>query len=418
MLKRIIIGSILILLSLATASGVLAESVVNFTPQVSIPDSGFQAQQEVMVKNDTSMICDYIVAIYKYAIAIVGVLAVLAIAIGGVMWIVAAGNSGVVGEGKQWIISGILGLVLALGSFILLATINKDLVTCKVSTLPSIAPRTSDITQAQINATSVYGKPGLSDKQVTKSIDSSGKYQCCIIYGKLSGSGWVADTKIKRCATYEAADATVAQPECNVFYDTYGTKGKEKTVWPIMVGSVVLGPLGSFAGAIVGETLHMAFTDNMLKLDSRESPPPGSNQPGNKGAINSAAIYEGKCWENTETKNICVGTDNADFCKSHSDGTACLINGSFGYCKAANGSSSCYACLKHCDACTDDYQCPNQRIDPQAWLEKAKNDPTLMDFGNPGSICGSQIYSFWSSDSSDCASGKCDKEFGTPSGCP
>lgn len=115
-----------------------AETQINFTPQVSIPGDGspFQSQQPFLVKNDTSLICDYIIAVYKYAIAIVGVLAVLAIAIGGVMWVVAAGNSGTISEGKQWITSGFLGLLLALGSFLLLATINRDLVTCKVTTIP------------------------------------------------------------------------------------------------------------------------------------------------------------------------------------------------------------------------------------------------------------------------------------------
>lgn len=117
-----------------------AETQINFTPQVSIPgaDSPFQSQKPFPIKNDTSMICDYIIAIYKYAIAIVGILAVLAVAIGGVMWVVAAGNSGTISEGKQWITSGFLGLLLALGSFLLLATINRDLVTCKVTTIPGI----------------------------------------------------------------------------------------------------------------------------------------------------------------------------------------------------------------------------------------------------------------------------------------
>jgi hypothetical protein len=146
MSKKIITFASLLLLSLTMASTVLAEdSVVNFTPMVSIPGSGFLSQQPVMVKDDTSMICDYIIAVYKYGIAIIGILAVLAVAIGGVMWIVAAGNSGMVGQGKEWISSGIIGLVLALGSFILLATINKDLVSCKISSIESITKLNQDL---------------------------------------------------------------------------------------------------------------------------------------------------------------------------------------------------------------------------------------------------------------------------------
>lgn len=73
-------------------------------------------------------IAEYIMGVYNYAIAIIGVLAVLAIAMGGVMWAMSFGNPSIVTEGKAWITGAILGLVLALGSYILLNTINADLV--------------------------------------------------------------------------------------------------------------------------------------------------------------------------------------------------------------------------------------------------------------------------------------------------
>lgn len=387
---------------------------INLVPQVSIPGSDFQAGQNILVKNDTSLVCDYIIVIYKYGIAVIGVLAVLAVAIGGVIWIMSAGNSGVIAQGKEWIISGILGLVLALGSFMLLATINKDLVSCKITTLPSIT-KLNDTQQTQKDSGTVYDKPGLTGNVVSKHLDASGKYQCCVIGGAIDGSGWLKDTNIKRCATYEANDKTVSQPACNEFYDTYSVRGTDTLVSIAAGVPLILGPLGSIFSVAIFEANDRA-SQNKLTLETRKSPLPvsGDHQTAKTYGVdetsNSAVVYDGECWNNTTTKNWCIGSDEATFCKNRGDGTACLINSEFGYCE----NDSCHACKKHCEACTSNYQCPNQQIDPQAWLEKAKNNPSLMQFGNPGAICGNQMYSFWKKDSSDCSSGKCDKEFGEP----
>lgn len=281
---------IIVLAPLLTFVGLAqAESVVNFTPMVSIPGSGFLSQQPVIVKNDTSMICDYIIAVYKYAIAIVGILAVLAVAIGGVMWIMAAGNSGMVGQGKEWISSGIIGLVLALGSFILLATINKDLVSCKIISIESLAK----INQAKQSG-NVYKEEAQKAGTVTKNIDSSGKYKCCVIQGMpfappsapvptgpngMYCSGYGDGTKecpsggmaqgIKRCATYEVADAVKAQQECDNFYTGYNCYD----------------PLLKY-NCFFEKTTRESTTLNELW---------------------SATVVDGKCWENSQTKDWCKG---------------------------------------------------------------------------------------------------------------
>lgn len=101
--------------------------------QVSIPGMARFSEVQVTDTGDgftmsVNWIAEYIMGIYNYAIAIIGILAVLAIAIGGVMWAMSFGNPSIVTEGKAWITGAILGLVLALGSYILLNTINADLV--------------------------------------------------------------------------------------------------------------------------------------------------------------------------------------------------------------------------------------------------------------------------------------------------
>lgn len=262
-----------------------AADVVEFTPQVTIPGAGspFQSQQPIVVGDNTKMICDYIVAIYKYAITIVGVLAVLAVAMGGVMWIVAGGNSGTIGEGKQWIISGITGLVLALGSFILLATINKDLVTCKVQDITQIGAK------AQPYSGGVYTPNSLKAGKVTKDLDNSGKHKCCVIQGKTyvvgsdikmcgsnDGDGITTCSKfgalagLKRCATYQSADKNEAQKECNTFYADY--------------------------------KCHSGFWDEDCQFKERS---PLDTTVGDQ--LWSAVIYDGACWDNPDTKNWCKG---------------------------------------------------------------------------------------------------------------
>lgn len=101
--------------------------------QVKIP--GMQRFTEPTFSKDgtttnisVNWIGEYIMGIYKYGISIIGILAVLAMAIGGVIWILSFGNPSTVAVGKEWITGAILGVVLALGSYILLNTINADLV--------------------------------------------------------------------------------------------------------------------------------------------------------------------------------------------------------------------------------------------------------------------------------------------------
>jgi hypothetical protein len=70
---------------------------------------------------------NYINAIYQFAIGIVGILAVVTLMIGGVIWLTAGGNTSRVGEAKNWIGASISGLVIALASYMILYYVNPDL---------------------------------------------------------------------------------------------------------------------------------------------------------------------------------------------------------------------------------------------------------------------------------------------------
>ncbi len=108
-------------------------SKIEFSPQVQGLDYTFNSSDKT-----TRNIANYVGAIYKYAIGIVGILAAVVLMIGGVMWIIAGGNATAIGEAKAWIGASLTGLVLALMSYLILATVNPNLVNFKIRAITSV----------------------------------------------------------------------------------------------------------------------------------------------------------------------------------------------------------------------------------------------------------------------------------------
>lgn len=93
----------------------------------------------------TRPIGDYVQAIFKYGIGAVGILATIVMMIGGVLWLTAGGDSGKITEAQAWITAAISGLVLTIGSYLILATVNPDLVNLKVRGIDSVKNATSTL---------------------------------------------------------------------------------------------------------------------------------------------------------------------------------------------------------------------------------------------------------------------------------
>ena len=115
--------------TLFSSSPVYAGSKIQFIPSTTIPGSDFVANKPIDIESDS--LGKYIIAIYNYGIGLVSVLAVVMIMYGGFRWIFAAGNASRIGEAKSTIISALVGLILALGSWMLLNTINPALTSFK-----------------------------------------------------------------------------------------------------------------------------------------------------------------------------------------------------------------------------------------------------------------------------------------------
>lgn len=97
-----------------------------FIPNVGIPGTVFSRGSSVAVSGTT--IGDFVVAFYLWFAGAAGVLAVFMVMFGGWQWLTAAGNAGRIGQAKETITGAVVGLVLLLGSYVLLASISPTFV--------------------------------------------------------------------------------------------------------------------------------------------------------------------------------------------------------------------------------------------------------------------------------------------------
>jgi hypothetical protein len=107
----------------------------------------------------------FVAGFYQFALMIGGVLAFGAIVYGGILYAASAGNPSKQSEGREWIKSALFGLLLLAGAYLILYTINPNLVNLGLPTLQSV----------NIQAPSGGGGnvTGLSSAQETQSLAAS-----------------------------------------------------------------------------------------------------------------------------------------------------------------------------------------------------------------------------------------------------
>lgn len=99
-------------------------------PQLQVTIPGFNAFSASKCTNglcETPWIGEYIKALYDYGLIIVGVLAVIVMMIGGILWLTAGGNQERIGQGKGFIRGGVFGITLGICSYLILFIINPNL---------------------------------------------------------------------------------------------------------------------------------------------------------------------------------------------------------------------------------------------------------------------------------------------------
>jgi uncharacterized membrane protein len=93
-----------------------------FRPELPLPGV-FEGDQTV----DSTLMSRYIRAVYIYFVWVVGIIATVMVIYGSIKWVAAAGNPSQINDARDAINSAIIGVVIALGSVVLLNVINPKL---------------------------------------------------------------------------------------------------------------------------------------------------------------------------------------------------------------------------------------------------------------------------------------------------
>lgn len=104
---------------------------VIFHPNITIPNSKIDANNAAGITVDGTTIGVWFSAIYIFFSGVVGILAAVMVMYGGLKWLTAGGNASRVTDAKDTIYSAIIAIILTLGAYVLLYTINPDLVLLK-----------------------------------------------------------------------------------------------------------------------------------------------------------------------------------------------------------------------------------------------------------------------------------------------
>lgn len=98
-------------------------------PKLNVKLPGLNFDKAVCTSSECSnnWLAEYIEALYQYGIGIIGILAVITMMIGGIVWVTAAGNDQRIGDAKKWIGGSLMGVLIALTSYIILNMVNPAL---------------------------------------------------------------------------------------------------------------------------------------------------------------------------------------------------------------------------------------------------------------------------------------------------
>lgn len=103
----------------------------------SLSASATELEVGILKKTSANGIADYISLIYAFAGAAVGGLAVVMILIGAIMYSASAGNKGGIALAKSIISSAIVGLVIVVMSYLILATLSPSIARLNEPDIPT-----------------------------------------------------------------------------------------------------------------------------------------------------------------------------------------------------------------------------------------------------------------------------------------
>ncbi len=163
---------------------------------VRIPGLNFGKTVCTATECSTPWLADYTSALYKYGIGVIGILAVVTMMIGGIVWLTAGGNSERVSEARTWIGGSIIGIFIALTSYLILNFVNPaltELSPVKIKYIDKIdldrqdSPDAGNHTPSGTNDPSCLATGGVNDMESIVSKYEGGKVT--YRYGAYGGDG-------------------------------------------------------------------------------------------------------------------------------------------------------------------------------------------------------------------------------------
>jgi hypothetical protein len=185
---------------------------------------------------NSDLLAKYIQAIYNYGLAIAAILAAIVLMGGGLIWLTSGGDSSKVSKAKEMIVGAITGLVILFCAWIILNTVNPNLVNLNPINITSIAKVGMGCCQysgkAEMTTDVDCKKNGGSYKtpEVTKGTNESSNYlvsgaQCVLPGCCVTDSGTpnaVCKNKLKDDCN--SSNSTFFQKSCNSLISSLSCK--------------------------------------------------------------------------------------------------------------------------------------------------------------------------------------------------
>lgn len=135
--KGLIIGALLIV---AVATPLITRAAFELHLNVPIPGLGKACTdgKGICINVDESTLGNYVRALYVWFVGVAGIIATVMIMWAGVRWITAAGNTSRIESAKTTMNGAVIGLIILLGSYLLLTWINPGLISLRIPSLTSV----------------------------------------------------------------------------------------------------------------------------------------------------------------------------------------------------------------------------------------------------------------------------------------
>lgn len=138
----LLLFSYLIFITINPELTLLKEPNLNQQAQTGTQTSPFQLEMPLGNNQSPQTPGEYVKTFFIFGLGLAGIAALFAIVFGGVQYLLSAGNAALKTYGRQWIFAGLSGLFLLLCSYLILITINPQLVSLTLPPLNSFAPTT------------------------------------------------------------------------------------------------------------------------------------------------------------------------------------------------------------------------------------------------------------------------------------